>query len=176
MRLQAALAICADTVHAPVMAAETPLVEVGHAAPALKLPAADGTSRSLAAADGADSTGLLPRSLVTILSFAARRAAGESRGVPVKRCGDLGRSVPILRTNWHSTRPRRGSSSPCFLTVTRARSKRGESSTRKIRPFRTRQRSSLISRAWCAYLRQDIDYKQRPSVSEILESIDGTFD
>jgi peroxiredoxin len=34
------------------IAAEAPVVEVGHAAPELKLPAADGTSRSLAAADG----------------------------------------------------------------------------------------------------------------------------
>ena len=53
MRLQAALTICLTLPTLSVMAAETPLVEVGHAAPDLKLPAADGTSRSLAAADGA---------------------------------------------------------------------------------------------------------------------------
>jgi peroxiredoxin len=34
------------------IAAEAPAVEVGHAAPEIELPAADGTSRSLAAADG----------------------------------------------------------------------------------------------------------------------------
>ena len=52
MRLQAALAICLTMSSFSAIAAEAPAVEVGHAAPELELPAADGTSRSLAAADG----------------------------------------------------------------------------------------------------------------------------
>ena len=53
MRIQAALTICLTLTSVSVFAAEAPVVEVGGAAPELKLPAADGTSRSLAAADGA---------------------------------------------------------------------------------------------------------------------------
>jgi hypothetical protein len=54
MRVQAALmTICLTMSSFSVIAAEAPAVEVGCAAPELKLPAADGTSRSLAAADGA---------------------------------------------------------------------------------------------------------------------------
>jgi hypothetical protein len=54
MRVQAALmTICLTLTSVSLIAAEAPAVEVGGAAPELKLPAADGTSRSLAAADGA---------------------------------------------------------------------------------------------------------------------------
>jgi hypothetical protein len=53
MRIQAALFICLTLTSFSAIAAEAPAVEVGHVAPELKLPAADGTSRSLAAADGA---------------------------------------------------------------------------------------------------------------------------
>jgi hypothetical protein len=52
MRLQAALALCLTVSSFSAIAAEAPVVEVGSAAPELKLPAADGSSRSLAAADG----------------------------------------------------------------------------------------------------------------------------
>jgi len=54
MRVQAALmTICLTLTSVSLIAAEAPAVEVGGAAPELKLAAADGTSRSLAAADGA---------------------------------------------------------------------------------------------------------------------------
>ncbi len=53
MRLQAALTLCLNVSSFSAIAAEVPVVEVGRTAPELKLPAADGTSRSLAAADGA---------------------------------------------------------------------------------------------------------------------------
>ena len=54
MRAQAALmTICLTLTSVSLIAAEAPAVEVGGAAPELKLPAADGSSRSLAAADGA---------------------------------------------------------------------------------------------------------------------------
>jgi len=52
MRLQSVLALCLTLSSSSAITAETPVVEVGHAAPELKLPAADGTSRSLAATDG----------------------------------------------------------------------------------------------------------------------------
>ena len=52
MRLQAALTLCLTVSSFSVIAAVPPVVEVGDAAPGLKLPAADGTSRSLEAADG----------------------------------------------------------------------------------------------------------------------------
>ena len=52
MRIQAALTICLTMSSLLAIATEAPAVGVGHAAPGLKLPAADGTSRSLAAADG----------------------------------------------------------------------------------------------------------------------------
>jgi 3-deoxy-D-arabino-heptulosonate 7-phosphate (DAHP) synthase class II len=52
MRIQAALTICLTMSTFSAIAAEAPVVEVGRAAPDLELPAADGTSRSLAAADG----------------------------------------------------------------------------------------------------------------------------
>ena len=52
MRFQAALTICLTLTPFIGIAAESPVVEVGQAAPELKLPAADGSSRSLAAADG----------------------------------------------------------------------------------------------------------------------------
>lgn len=52
MRIQAALTLFLAMSSISAIAAEAPVVEVGHAAPELKLPAADGTSRSLAAADG----------------------------------------------------------------------------------------------------------------------------
>jgi len=51
MRIQAALTICLTLTSFSAIAAEAPVLEVGHAAPELKLPAADGTSHSLAAAD-----------------------------------------------------------------------------------------------------------------------------
>ena len=54
MRVQVALiTICLTLTSVSLIAAEAPAVEVGGAAPELKLPAADGSSRSLAAADGA---------------------------------------------------------------------------------------------------------------------------
>jgi hypothetical protein len=52
MRIPAALTLFLAMSSISAIAAEAPVVEVGHAAPELKLPAADGTSRSLAAADG----------------------------------------------------------------------------------------------------------------------------
>ena len=53
MRVEAALmTICLTLTSVSLIAAEAPAVEVGGAAPELKLPAADGTSRSLEAADG----------------------------------------------------------------------------------------------------------------------------
>ena len=52
MRFQAALIICLTLTSFSAVAAEAPVVEVGQTAPELKLPAADGTLRSLAAADG----------------------------------------------------------------------------------------------------------------------------
>ena len=51
MRLRTALTFCLMVSTFSVIAAVAPVVEFGHAAPELKLPAADGTSRSLAAAD-----------------------------------------------------------------------------------------------------------------------------
>ncbi len=51
MRIQAALTFLLTMSSLPVIAADAPVVEVGRAAPELKLPAADGTSRSLAAAE-----------------------------------------------------------------------------------------------------------------------------
>ena len=54
MRTQAALmTICLTLIPVSGIAAEASAVEVGGTAPELKLPAADGTSRSLAAAGGA---------------------------------------------------------------------------------------------------------------------------
>jgi len=54
VRVQVALiTICLTLTSVSLIAAEAPAVEVGGAAPELKLPAADGSSRSLAAADGA---------------------------------------------------------------------------------------------------------------------------
>ena len=52
MRLKATLTACLTVSSLIAIAAGPPGVEVGSAAPELKLPAADGTSRSLAAADG----------------------------------------------------------------------------------------------------------------------------
>lgn len=52
MRFQAALTICLTLTPFSGIAGESPVLEVGQAAPELKLPAADGSSRSLAAADG----------------------------------------------------------------------------------------------------------------------------
>jgi hypothetical protein len=51
MRIQSALTLCLAMASFASVAAETPAVEVGTSAPELKLAAADGTSRSLAAAD-----------------------------------------------------------------------------------------------------------------------------
>lgn len=51
MRFQAALIIFLTLTSISAVAAEAPVVEVGRAAPELKLPAADGISHSLAAAD-----------------------------------------------------------------------------------------------------------------------------
>ncbi len=52
MRIQATLTFLLTMSSLPAIAADAPVVEVGRAAPELKLPAADGTSRSLAAAEG----------------------------------------------------------------------------------------------------------------------------
>jgi hypothetical protein len=52
MRLRNVLAVCLTMSSFSAIAAEAPVVEVGSAAPELKLPAADGTSRSLAASEG----------------------------------------------------------------------------------------------------------------------------
>lgn len=52
MRLHVALTICLTLTPLIGIAAEPSVVQVGQAAPELKLSAADGTSRSLAAADG----------------------------------------------------------------------------------------------------------------------------
>jgi hypothetical protein len=51
MRIQSCLAICLTISSFAATAADAPVVEVGAAAPELKLPAADGTSRSLAASE-----------------------------------------------------------------------------------------------------------------------------
>ena len=51
MRFQVALTICLTLTPFIGFAAESPVVEVGQVAPELKLPAADGSSRSLAATD-----------------------------------------------------------------------------------------------------------------------------
>jgi len=52
MRIQSAIAISLTMFSFSVLAADLPGLEVGGPAPELKLPAADATSRSLAAADG----------------------------------------------------------------------------------------------------------------------------
>jgi hypothetical protein len=51
MRFQAVLTICMTLTSFSAIASDVPVPEVGSAAPRLKLPAADGTSRSLEAAD-----------------------------------------------------------------------------------------------------------------------------
>lgn len=52
MRIQAAMTLCLTLTSLSAIAADDQAVEIGRAAPELKLAAADGTSRSLAAAGG----------------------------------------------------------------------------------------------------------------------------